>query len=337
MEVYQFYKVSPLFREFVDAFVEYHTSKNLGFNQANLEAFQREVGERGIVFPANGSITSFSRDRFIPAIDSSGRKVVVQGKTLEGVLNFGPRAKVNELGILKQDIWARNGFRTIPASRTDLVYYDGGDIVTTEHTAFVGPDVYSKNVKNLGVQQTIRSLKNLTGKRIVVIANHIDAWSHIDLYWLPLDEKSGLLGDLSLSKKMLAQKGLWNDDCERSLKLLGPELDLVATGLMREGIQVSRIPLFCSGSQFTEKHIMANYIERSYANAVIDNQEVNVAPFGIDELDELSRKPFEERGLRIKAVKSMGTILDLLDQSKPGIAEYRNAGVRCSTCILSRN
>jgi hypothetical protein len=252
------------------------------------------------------------------------------------MLNLGPRSRVNELEIVKQGIWVRNGFRTIPASRTGLVYYDGGDIITTKYTAFVGPDVYLKNVSELGAPQTKMCLENLTGKRIVVVANHIDTWSHIDLYWIPLDERSGLLGDPSLCKKVLSPKGLWNEDYERSLRVLGPELDLVAEGLIREGLQVSRIPLICLGSQITERHIKANYITRSYANAVIDNQDVSVAPFGIDELDELSRKPFEERGLRIKTVKSMGTIPNLLDKSKLGIMEYRNAGVRCSTCVLSR-
>jgi len=338
LDAFKAYVFDEDMREFLNTFLYLETAIKVGYNDGFIQSIA-EQNQNMTMFPAEKYINDWARDRMLGGVDSNGNKVIIQGKVApenRESNNMSPMFERNSASLAMHSFWEQMGFKAIPGSETELELYEGGDILTSDDTAFLGKDTYDINVNMLGKEKAIKLLRSLTGKDRLVFLRAIPN-IHCDLYAFPLDGNGIILGDTKPCKRALKDSKLWKDEYERPLREKGKQLDSLASCLEENGLDVKRFPYFFAEKRYMDKRIPSDHISRSYANAIVNGKCVIVAPFGIPELDEMSAEPFERRGLNVKHVESMGSMHQILDEKEILFTGYGRAGMRCSLSVLSRN
>lgn len=338
LEAWKSYLGNDSARHLITTFLYLQTAMNTGYSREFIGSLAETSG-RVHVFPAGEPINDWARDRITGAVGSRGEKTIIQGKVdpeNRTSNNLSPLMERNGASLAMEPFWRERGFEVVPASDVELELYEGGDIVPSENTAFIGEETYRINRGILGRTKAVGCLRKLTGKPRTVLINTLES-IHSDLYLAALGENDILLGDTEPCRRIMKERRLWRDEYEIPSGQRGKELNVIARFMESKGFNIERIPFFHTQRYFCGIRNVDDHVSRSYANCVFNGKDVIVAPFGIPELDEMSAEPFESRGFNVINVGSMGTLPDLLDDSNIRISGYRRAGVRCSLNVLSRD
>lgn len=338
LDMWKFYSENNVFRAFVRDYLMHMTAKTTKYTDKFMRSLKEKAPERVFLIESDEQVSGWPRDRVIAGVDYSGQKALIQGKMEprnRDLINMGPAMERNDVSLVLNDFWPERGFSVVPNTEIGLSLYENGDIRTTAETAFIGPETYSVNAKLMGKAGVVTALRDLTGKRRMVFLHGKRPRIHTDLYLTPLEENEVAVGDVEPCRKVMKGMGIWNNDYDLPSRTRGKELDAIAAYLKGEGFEVERIPLFYTENMIKGERVPSHHTTRSYANGIINGRDFNVAHFGVPELDEMSAEVFEKRNWNVKAVKSMGTLMEILDESNRMVRAYGRAGVRCSLNVLS--
>ncbi len=270
-------------------------------DRAAFDDLARRVGSTGCTLHpvlVQHEITSWARDRWLalrPAGDS------------RAVTLLSPQ------GELGADGWpARRGDESVGESlaaalapevaavRSEL-YFDGGDFVVDNETAFVTPNVRMRNLqRTVETEQELQQrLGVLLGLEVVLMKNAPD--HHAGMYMMTLGKRRVLVGDPRLARTLLTPEQV------SALPLKGgadfseetaAKFDAVAEQCRAAGYDVIRIPIAPGGDGRT-------YL--TYLNSILDDRDgrrvVYMPQFaGADVLNRAAADVWRQAGFEVKPV-----------------------------------
>ena len=269
----------------------------------NREAFDDLVARLGQVdcqlhpVTADHPMTSWSRDRWI-ALAPSGDSTTFTLLSPRGELGADawPSRKGDE-GI-GDDLAA--ALPNIDSVRSEL-YFDGGDFVCDEETAFVTPNVRLRNLQ-VTVKteiELLRRLKEITGRKVVLLKDAPD--HHAGMYMMTLGNKRVMVGDPSLAKAPLTEEEIANlpfpypaDFSDETQALF----DSVAEQCRNAGYEVIRVPVApCKdGRTFITS-----------LNSVLDDRDGKRTVYmpvidGAEKLNDAAEEVWKDAGFDVKRV-----------------------------------
>lgn len=287
-----------------------------------LENWQIRNTARFKVVNANKEITVWARDRFVvkTAKDNLRKRIVI----LPTLLQAECADRINDKEV--PGIIAKSNGEEIETRQSSL-FFEGGNLVTSDKHLFTGHLTLAD--PRLGSHdEAIRRLEQEFGKKAVVIGSEKtpEPDYHIDMYLTPIDDKTVLLGDPALSKKILAERyggeeGARRDEQEEPArpddqKLLESYAQ-AKRQLEEKGFKVERVPIVHDEKGYT---ITYNNVLMEVKNG---KRIVYMPSYGVKELDSAAAKKYESLGFEVKPVD---------------VAEiYRFGGtLRCITNVLAR-
>lgn len=268
---------------------------------------------------ADHAMTSWSRDRWI-ALEPAGDATAFTLLSPRGELGADawPERKGDEnIG----DTLAA-ALPNIESARSEL-YFDGGDFVCDEETAFVTPNVRLRNLQ-VTVEteiELLRRLKEITGRTVVLLKDAPD--HHAGMYMMTLGNKRVMVGDPSLAKALFTDEEIANlpfpypADFSQETQAL---FDSVAEQCKNAGYEVIRVPVApCKdGRTFITS-----------LNSVLDDRDGKRTIYmpvidGAGKLNDAAAKVWKDAGFKVKRVncttcyKWFGSLRCLVNVSNRG-------------------
>ena len=255
-------------------------------------------------------LTQWSRDSILARQDG----LLVPNRQNWSSANNNPEGETADTTVAY--LLAQEG-KTRQASPLPWVSLDGGNVVNNSRTAFIGEDSL-KNTTNLlkehGMEdQALSVLTNVLGKEVMVLPQMT---FHVDLSVTPLGEKTMLVADPALGRRLLEavppdqRKALDKAMIEaadlRQDSILdgylqevdSSEFEQAATQLQEAGYQVVRVP-FLSAPVRGQPNL-------SYNNVLVEEydgvKQVFLPQYGCPPLDQAARQTYEELGYSVVPV-----------------------------------
>jgi hypothetical protein len=192
----------------------------------------------------------------------------------------------------------------VVARRSDLLF-DGGDFTADEQTVFVAPEVVLRNVQvTIEHKEALLRALSLLLKRNVVVLDKAPK-HHTGMFMMVAGDKTVLVSDPSLGKRLLAQQSLapsqlaamlpggvdFSEDTQRLY-------DAVAEQARAAGYRVVRIPSL---------HGAEGKMYITYVNVIIDSpgrQRIVYLPVynSLDVLNEAAVKTWQQLGYEVRPV-----------------------------------
>ncbi len=337
--IWKLFRQDQIFREFVYRCISLTNSRNprLKGSRTDIDALQEQYKGRVEFFPVNDIIGNFSRDMVLAT--GNGRRTLIQGKPWSKyTLNYSHRTVLGDALVAQHSFW-KNHFDLLPSSGVGLIFYEGGDMRAAGDTLFVGQQTWVVNYMAGSTPSHIEDeLLRLSGmSNVIVVGKETRPLfpTHLDMYFVPFDDKHVGVGDMTPVVTFLEQQKRLKDIHVKSYKKRQPYLDRTSTELERMGYVVSRIPLYVEFDPEGYDELTVSMHIRSFANEVRNGNESILAPFGIPALDDSGYEIFERHGLTIKEIKSAGS-LDTLLSYDPLYAPFCSGGIRCYVNVLER-
>ncbi|MCZ7607880.1 MAG: agmatine deiminase family protein [Planctomycetota bacterium] len=314
--------VAAPFRDFLTQLPKAVTVHVVCRDRAAFDDLKSRVGETACTLNpvfVDHPITSWSRDRWIclrPA--GSATAFTVLSPQGEMGADAWPERKGDEQ--LGDDLAAALAPH-VAAVRSPL-WFDGGDFVCDEETAFVTPNVRKRNLQNTvkSEEELLTRLREITGRKVVLLKTAPD--HHAGMYMMAVGNRTVLVGDPRLTRDLLGDEaeqlplppGLDNsDECQA-------RFDAVAEQCREAGYNVVRIPIAPGkdGRMFL-----------TYLNVILDQrdgQRVVYMPVfdGAERLNEAAAQVWEKAGYEVKRVnctdcyKFFGSLRCLVNVLKRG-------------------
>ena len=268
-------------------------------------AFEDLAGRAGIVecrlspILAGHPMTAWARDRWL-ALAPVGRSqpVTLVTPREEAAASVWP-ARAGD-GRLGDDIAAALGGR-VTSVRSGL-YFDGGDFVADDRTAFVSPRVLERNL-----QRTVRSEADLVDelarvlKRKIVLLDEAPS-HHAGMYMMAVGDGKVVVGDPDLALRFVARRGgasefpvpVGADFSARAQR----RFDAVARQCAAAGYRVVRVPVVPGLDERT-------YL--TYTNVIIDRRGAALTVYmpvyeGAGILNEAAGRAWRELGYEVRPV-----------------------------------
>lgn len=263
-------------------------------------------------------ITCWARDRWL-ALHPAGES--------RAITVLSPR------GEMGADSWpARKGdesvgeslagsVQEVAAARSEL-YFDGGDFVCDNETAFVTPNVRKRNLQvTVHTEDELhRRLEHVLGLKVVLLKTSLD--HHAGMYMMTLGNRRVMVGDPRMARAMLTP-----GQADALPLSGGPDFsdataaafDTVADQCRQAGYEVIRVPIAPGGDGRT-------YL--TYLNVILDEREGGRIVYkprydGADALNAAAAEVWMQAGFEVRAVDCT--------------ACYRHFGsLRCLVSVLRR-
>jgi hypothetical protein len=269
---------------------------------------------------ADHAMTSWSRDRWI-CLAPAGSATAFTLLSPKGEMGADawPERKGDEL--IGEDLAAAPEV-DVTAVRSEL-YFDGGDFVCDDHTAFVTPNVRKRNLQNTvkTERELVDRLNELLGRKVVLLKDAPD--HHAGMYMMTLGEGRVLVGDPRAARALLTD--------EEAAALPLPEgadfseetcakFDAVAEQCRDAGYKVHRVPV-------APGHDGRRFL--TYLNCILDERDdkrvVYMPVFDdAEKLNAAGAQAWQELGFEVRPVDCTSC--------------YRYFGsLRCLVNVLSRD
>ncbi|MCG3183701.1 MAG: hypothetical protein ICCCNLDF_01809 [Planctomycetes bacterium] len=314
--------VANPFRDFLTQLPKAVTVHVVCRDRAAFDDLKSRVGETACTLNpifVDHPITSWSRDRWI-CLRPAGSAVAYTVLSPQGEMGADawPERKGDEQ--IGDDLAAALAPH-VTAVRSPL-WFDGGDFVCDEETAFVTPNVRKRNMQNTvkSEEELLARLREITGRKVVLLKNAPD--HHAGMYMMAVGNRTVLVGDPRLTRELLGDEaeklplppGLDNsDECQA-------RFDAVAEQCREAGYNVVRIPIAPGkdGRMFI-----------TYLNVILDQRDGKRVVFmpWIDHaqrLNEAAEQVWEKAGYEVKRVnctdcyKFFGSLRCLVNVLKRG-------------------
>lgn len=246
-------------------------------------------------------ITCWSRDRWLAlAPAEKGAAAVLVAPRGEMGADLWPARRGDQR--VADDLAAALA-RSVAAIRSEL-YFDGGDFVADDRTAFVTPAVLRRNLQHT-VQTREELLKRLSAmlrREVVLLEEAPD--HHAGMFMMPVGDRTILVGDPAAAERLLAASG---DTESAALRLpdgpdfadaTGDKFNAVAKQCRAAGYRVVRIPIVPASDGRT-------YV--TYLNAILDQRQgrriVYMPVFnGADSLNRTAENVWAGLGYEVRRV-----------------------------------
>ncbi|MCA8917501.1 MAG: agmatine deiminase family protein [Planctomycetes bacterium] len=264
-------------------------------------------------------LTSWSRDRWISlAPAGSASSFTLLSPWGEMGADAWPARKGDER--IGEDLAA--ALSNTEAVRSEL-FFDGGDFVCDNETAFVTPNVRLRNLQNTvkDEEELLHRLRELLGRKVVLLKDAPD--HHAGMYMMTAGNHTVVVGDPSAAKALLNEEEIatlplpegadFSDETQR-------KFDSVASQCESAGYRVVRIPV-APGKD--------GRVFLTYLNSILDERDdkrsIYMPTFsGAERLNEAGAKVWKDLGFEVKTVDCSNC--------------YRYFGsLRCLVNILSRS
>jgi hypothetical protein len=312
--------VARPFRDFLTQLPSAVTVHVVCRDRAAFDDLRGRVGETACTLNpifVDHPITSWSRDRWI-CLRPAGSAIAYTVLSPQGEMGADawPERKGDEQ--IGDDLARALG---IAAVRSPL-WFDGGDFVCDEETAFVTPNVRKRNLQNTvkSEEELLARLHEITGRKVVLLKTAPD--HHAGMYMMAVGNRTVLVGDPRLTRELLGDdvnklplpKGFdFSNECQA-------RFDAVADQCREAGYKVVRIPIAPGkdGRMFL-----------TYLNVILDQRDgkrvVYMPVFdGAERLNEAATRVWEELGYEVKRVdctdcyKFFGSLRCLVNVLKRG-------------------
>ena len=237
----------------------------------------------------NHPMTPWSRDRWVPLRRDPGA-ILLLSRSEEGS-EIWPQRKGDEQ--LASDLAA------LAASpwmvRSSGLYFDGGDFVTDNRTAFIAPGAIRRNLHRTvaGEAELVQRLGTLAGRRIVLLPDAPD--HHAGMFMMAAGDNTVLVADPSLARNLPHTDLPGGPDFSTETQA---RYDSVAQAAHAAGYRVVRIP-----------HIPASDGKTflTYLNVILDQRPgrhiVYMPVFdGCDDLNSAAREVWQSIGYEVRPV-----------------------------------
>ncbi|MHC5112185.1 MAG: agmatine deiminase family protein [Planctomycetota bacterium] len=268
-------------------------------------------------------ISIWARDRLIARHDNdNGGRAINMVPSANGLYDVRKRNELDiHLGLAVEKEMA-------PASRV-AVHLEGGNLVASDHHAFVGSNVLRDN-GDLAESDLRAALQDMTGKKVVLVGDHYGdvPTEHLDMYVTPLGPKLVAVGSVQMTGQVFQRRpesdaiGQGEDGWEshdwEDFERFEDMLDEVAEQIALLGYEIVRLPILIDPAQ--------DWII-TYNNVVQDVREngrhIYVPKYNIPDLDAVAQGIFRARGFTVHPI----------DVSRI----FHNGGaVRCVVNVISR-
>jgi N-dimethylarginine dimethylaminohydrolase len=250
-------------------------------------------------------ITAWSRDRWLALGACGGQSTELLCPRSEDGAAVWPAREGDErvAGDLASALGSAVGSR-----RSDL-YFDGGDFAADSETAFVRPAVLFRNLQRTVEtrEELLDRLATMLKRRIVLLEQAPD--HHVAMYMMPIGNRTVLVGDPGLAKRLLAASPANNavdsylPGGPDFLEATAARFDAVAKQCQAAGYRVVRIPVAPGVDGRT-------YI--TYVNSILDQRDghriVYMPTFSpADALNRAAAAVWEGMGYEVRPVDCTAT------------------------------
>jgi len=236
-------------------------------DRAALDEFRRRVG--GVAcrlhpIVVGHAISPWARDRWLAASPAgAGRPIVLFRPRGENGAERWPARAGDER--VADDVAAALPGRVV--ARRSQLFFDGGDFVVDETTAFVAPAVAARNLHHTvaDAEELTRALEEMLTRKVVLLAEAPP--HHAGMYMMPVGDGRMMIGDPRLALEAMGEAPLPTEampcgaDFSKETQRL---FDAVAERCLREGYEVIRIPIVPGRDGRT-------YI--TYLNVILDQRQ----------------------------------------------------------------
>jgi len=229
-------------------------------------------------------ITTWCKDRFLVAQRGGGTSLLLVPDDDPAGEPLRRRDRLVSQALARSD----PALRTIPAG----LRFEGGDVVATRRHLFVSDLLYRRNA-GIGRADFRRRLEAIFGLRVVWLRGAPD--HHISMYAMPFDERTVVVGDPSLGRRLAVGESAVSD-ADFSAAAAAPFLR-VARDLETLGFRVVRVPL-------VPTRLARVYV--TYTNVIIDQRRgrtvVYMPTYGLECLDAAAGRTWASLGAEVKPV-----------------------------------
>ncbi|MBX3460119.1 MAG: hypothetical protein KF696_09205 [Planctomycetes bacterium] len=246
-------------------------------------------------------ITCWARDRWL-ALHPAGESRAITVLSPQG--EVGADSWPGRKGDEKVGESLSGAVADITAVRSEL-YFDGGDFVCDNETAFVTPNVRKRNLQ-VTVQteaELIERLEQVLGLKVVLLKTELD--HHAGMYMMTLGKRRVMVGDPRMTRALLTPEQA------ASLPLKGgpdfsdataAKFDTVADQCRAAGYEVIRVPQAPGGDGRT-------YI--TYVNVILDERDGKRVTYmpninGADVLNRAAAEVWQQAGYEVRPVNCTG-------------------------------
>ena len=242
----------------------------------------------------NHPMTPWSRDRWVTLRRDPGA-ILLLSNSEEGS-EIWPQRKGDEQ--LASDLSVREGSPWIV--RPSGLFFDGGDFVNDDRTAFIAPGAIRRNLHSTVASEVelIERLSTLVGRRIVLLPDAPD--HHAGMFMMAAGDNTMLVADPSLARSLphLPLPGDADFSPETQARY-----DSVAAAATAAGYRVVRLPQIpaADGKTFL-----------TYLNVIIDQRAGRRIAFmpvfdGCDALNSAAREVWQGLGYQVRPVNCTGS------------------------------
>jgi hypothetical protein len=255
-------------------------------------------------------LTQWSRDSILAREDG----LLVPNRTNWSSANNNPEGETADTTVAF--LLAQAG-KTRQASPLPWISLDGGNVVNNARTAFIGEDSLKNTaalLKQHGMEdQALAVLGDVLGKEVMVLPQMT---FHVDLSVTPLGEKTVLVADPALGRRLLQAlpenqrpdldqamvkaAGLREDSILQGYmqELDSAEFEQAATQLQGAGYQVARLPFLPAPVRGQPSLSYNNVLVEEYAGV----KQVFLPQYGCPPLDQAARQTYEQLGYSVVPV-----------------------------------
>ena len=266
------------------------------------------------------TMTSWSRDRWI-CMQPAGTATAFTLLSPKGEMGADawPERKGDEL--IGEDLAAASDIDAT-AVRSEL-YFDGGDFVCDNATAFVTPNVRKRNLQNTvkTERELLERLKELLGRNVILLKTAPD--HHAGMYMMTVGNGTVLVGDPRAARELLTEEEIAALPLPEGADLSEEtcaKFDAVAEQCRDAGYKVVRVPV-------APGHDGRRFL--TYLNCVLDERDCKRVVYmptfaAAEKLNAAGTKAWQDLGFEVKPVDCTSC--------------YRFFGsLRCLVNVLSRD
>lgn len=281
----------PIYREFLSKFNPRAKVYVVCPENADLAELQSKLQISRTLIPiyTHHPQTPWAKDRWI-ALDR-GKEIELLAPRGENLADAWPTRKGDEKIAFDIASALGEGYR---ATRSGL-YFDAGDVLCDNETAFVSPWLTSKNIQKTVVdeKQLDQRLESMFKQRVVRFP--VGPEHHAGMFMVLLGHRAAMVGDPSLAKAFpqgpIPELPDYTEETQK-------KFDAVAKTVESAGYRVVRVPVVPSTNQRA-------YV--TYCNSIIDietGKPVVYMPVfdGWEQLNEAGQKAWEKEGFEVRTV-----------------------------------
>lgn len=292
--------VADAYRDFLTQLPQDVTVHVVCRDSAAFDDLRERVGETDCKLSptyVDHELTSWSRDRWLalrPAGESN-RFTLVSPRGEMGADAWAARKGDERIG---EDLAA--ALPNIDAVRSEL-YFDGGDFVCDDETAFVTPNVRLRNLQNTVEDEAelLTRLRKMLGRKVVLLKNAPD--HHAGMYMMAVGNRTVLVGDPGAARDLLTEAEIASMPLPEGADFSDESqarFDAVAEQCEEAGYTVVRIPV-APGKD--------GRVFLTYLNSILDQRDgqrsVYMPTFkGAEKLNAAGSKVWTELGYEVKTV-----------------------------------